>query len=97
VAFKALISGVKRIVLWKTLYTPLNRRLVESKVGHDKPYISGRSKCFTPWASPFSLRKIYQRGLPCEIVLLKRIITLEKIRRDRSRNARAIMKYAPLY
>jgi len=47
VAFEALISGVKRIVLWKTLYTPPNRRLVESKVGHDKPYTGGRSKCFT--------------------------------------------------
>jgi hypothetical protein len=81
VAFEALISGVKRIVLWKTLYTPPNRRLVESKVGHDKPYTGGRSKCFTSWASLFTLRKIYQRGLQCEIVFLGRIITLEKIRR----------------
>jgi len=31
VAFEALISGVKRIVLWKTLYTPPNRNLFKVK------------------------------------------------------------------
>jgi len=95
-AFEALMDGVKGRALWKELYALLNMSFLKVKQSM-KNHIRVEKASMLCHGPPHFSREKLLKSLINKIVLLEKIITLERVRRGQLENTWATLKCISLY